>query len=316
MNGSTARTRLRGIVRAAGISFCVAGIVMVVSGCQSLGDIASGATGLGVLTGNISENQAQSINQSAQAVQKSFEDITPEQEYYIGRAVAATILDEYKEYDDPAAIAYINKLGQALAMASDLPVTWSGYHFMILDTDEVNALSAPSGFVFVTRGILRTAHTESQLAAILAHEIGHVEHHHGLQAIKKSRITSALTSAAITGASVAGSPALQKLTATFGDSIKDITSTLINNGYSREFEKQADQSAVEILERVGYDPHALIQDLKNMESVMKPGQGGFETTHPSPEERIKVVEQAIGNAPTQPGDPVRQSRFDAAMKGI
>lgn len=290
--------------------------VGLLSGCMSLGDLI-GSAAFGASGGDTSDtNKMQSIAQTAQVVQKSFEDITPEQEYYIGRAVAATILSEYKVYDDAAATDYINKLGQALAMASDLPVTYNGYHFLILDSDEINALSAPSGFVFVTRGILRTAHNEAELAGILAHEVGHVENHHGLQAIKKSRVTAALTSVAITGAEVAGSPALQKLTATFADSIKDITSALINNGYSREFEKQADEAAVDIMERVGYDPHALVQDLRNMESMLKPGGSGFSRTHPSPQERIKVVQDRMGNVPVQPVDPVRQARFDAAMKGI
>jgi len=294
----------------------IAAVLLALASCSSLGDLSQAGTTLGVLTGRIDSGQAASINQSAQAVQKSFEDITPEQEYYIGRAVAATILEQYKVYDDPKATQYVNELGQALAMASDLPVTYSGYHFLILDTDEINALSAPSGFIFITRGLLRTAKTESGLAGILAHEVGHVEHHHGLQAIKKSRVTSALTSVAITGAAVAGSPELRKLTQTFGDSIKDITSTLINNGYSRDFEKQADTSAVDIMERVGYDPWGLVDDLTSMEKVLKSGGPGFAKTHPSPEERIKVAEQEIGSVQRTPVNPIREARFQAAMKGI
>ena len=289
---------------------------LFLSSCQSLGDISQIGTAFGVATGQISSDQAKSINQSAQAVQKSWEDITPEQEYYIGRAVAAVVLSDYKVYDDPTATEYINLLGQSLAMASDLPVTFSGYHFLILDSNDINALSAPSGFIFITRGLLRTAKTESGVAAILAHEIGHVEHHDGLRAIKKSRLTTALTSVALTGVQLAGSPELAKLTSVFSDSINDITHTLIVNGYSRAYEAEADKAAVDIMKRVGYDPWALVDDLKRMETMLKPDGRGFAKTHPSPEERIKVVEKEIGTTPRTPVDPKREKRFEAALGNI
>jgi len=291
-------------------------LTLSTSSCQSLGDLSQIGTAFGVATGQISEDQAQSINQSAQAVQKSWEDITPEQEYYIGRTVAAVIFSKYKIYNDPKATEYINLVGQSLAMASDLPVTFSGYHFMILDSNDINALSAPSGFIFVTRGLLRTAKTEDGVAAILAHEIGHVEHHDGLRSIKKSRITTALTSVAMTSVQLAGSPELAKLTSVFSDSINDITQSLIVNGYSRAYETEADQAAVDIMKRVGYDPWALVDVLKVMENVMKPDEPGFARTHPSPEQRIKVVEKEIGDTPREPVDQKREKRFEAALGNI
>jgi predicted Zn-dependent protease len=88
-----------------------------------------------------------SIVKSYQAVSKSFEDITPQQEYYIGRTVGARILQKYKPYDNPAANRYVNTLGQTLAQASDLPETYGGYHFLIQDSDEINAFAAPGGFI-------------------------------------------------------------------------------------------------------------------------------------------------------------------------
>lgn len=303
-------------VPAAVLLLAAATSTLVLSSCQSLGAISQIGTAFGVATGRISESQARSINRSAQAVQKSWEDITPEQEYYIGRAVAAVILEKYRVYDNPKATEYVNLVGQSLAMASDLPVTFSGYHFLILDSNDINALSAPSGFIFVTRGLLRTAKTEDGLAAILAHEIGHVEHHDGLRAIKKSRVTTALTSVAMTSVQLAGSPGLAKLTSVFGDSINDITQTLVNNGYSRAFEAQADEAAVDIMKRVGYDPWALVDVLKVMETKLKPGGPGFARTHPSPENRIKVAEKEIGSTPRRSVDRKRERRFTAALGTI
>jgi len=80
-----------------------------------------------------------------------------------------------------------------LARASSRPETFGGWHFLLLDSDEVNAFAAPGGFVFVTRGLYATCATEEQLAAVLAHEISHVTLRHGLGAIKNERLTEAFT---------------------------------------------------------------------------------------------------------------------------
>ena len=256
-----------------------------------------------------------SIVKSYQAVSKSFEDITPQQEYYIGRTVGARILQKYKPYDNPAANRYVNTLGQTLAQASDLPETYGGYHFLIQDSDEINAFAAPGGFIFVTRGILRCCQHEDAVAAILAHEIGHVQSHHGLQAIKKSRVTDALTTLAVEGTKALGSEELASLTQTFEDSISDITSTLVVNGYSRAFEYQADSGAVNILYRTGYNPSGLVDMLNVMDQRLKPGGNDFVKTHPSPTKRISEIETFLTYSKVQSPVP-RQARFKRNLGSI
>jgi predicted Zn-dependent protease len=253
---------------------------------------------------------------SAPAVQKSFEDITPEQEYYIGRAVGATILAQYSPYAEPGPTEYLNLLGRTLAFASDQPETFGGYHFLILDSEEINAFAAPGGLIFISRGLLACADSEDTVAAILAHEISHVVEQHGLQAIKKSRVTSALTSVAIASAQTAGSDELAKLTTVFEDSIGDITATLVNSGYSRAFEKEADLMAVEILKRVGYDPNALVRMLEVMERRLEPGGLDFAKTHPEPEVRIAEIRKVLAAAPAPPVQAERQARYQAALGNL
>lgn len=253
---------------------------------------------------------------SAPAVQKSFEDITPEQEYYIGRAVGATILAQYSPYTEPGPTEYLNLLGRTLAFASDRPETFGGYHFLVLDSQEINAFAAPGGLIFVSRGLLACADSEDRVAAILAHEIAHVVEQHGLQAIKKSRVTSALTSVAIASAQTAGSGELAKLTTVFEDSIGDITATLVNSGYSRAFEKEADLMAVEILKRVGYDPNALVRMLEVMETRLEPGGRDFAKTHPEPEVRIAEIRKVLAEAPAPPVQTERQARYQAALGNL
>ena len=290
---------------------------LLAAGCESLGEISQIGTALGVATGTISQSQAAAINQSAQAVQKSFEDITPEQEYYIGRAVAASLLSTRTPYAEQNANDYLNLLGRSLALYSDRPETFGGYHFLLLDTDEINAFAAPGGLVLVSRGLLRCATSEDTVAAILAHEIGHVAKEHGLQAIKTSRITTALTSVAITAAETVGTEEVAKLTSVFKDSINDITSTLVNSGYSRTLEFEADRQALVILQRVGYDPRALEDMLKVMETKLKPGGLDFAKTHPDPRDRIAEIEKSLAGTPAVAAAPAaakaRQARYQAAL---
>ena len=256
------------------------------------------------------------VDPSLVSLIKSFEDFTPEQEYYVGRTVGAMVLNQYPPYDNEQANAYLNLLGQALALASDTPEIFGGYHFLVLDSDDINALAAPGGFIFLTRGMLRCAEHEDAVAAILAHEIGHVQAKHGLQAIKKSRVTGALTNVAITGVKTYGDEDLAELTTIFEDSIFDITTTLIEKGYSRAFEKEADLIALTILQRLGYDPNGMIDMLTVMNGRLQPGGLDFVKTHPDPEDRIAYIQEIIGPYAPVTAHNVRQQRFSAALGGI
>ncbi|MBW2062099.1 MAG: M48 family metalloprotease [Deltaproteobacteria bacterium] len=273
-------------------------------------------TTLGVKAGAIDETKAEAIHKSVQEAARSFRDFTPEQEYYIGRAVGATILKRYRPYENQEATLYLNVLGQTLARFSELPETFNGYHFLILDSDDINALSAPGGLIFISRGMLRCCEHEDALAAVLAHEIGHIQYKHGLQAIKTSRVTTALTTLAIKGAKGLGSAKLARLTETFEDSIHDITSTLISRGYSRAFEVSADHAAVAILDRVGYNPRGLVDMLEVMKKKLKPGGLDFARTHPSPSWRIAGLQDFISAHPEVKRPKARQDRFLKALGSV
>ncbi len=285
----------------------------VISGCQGMEEATTIGASLGQATGVFNDQQAESIIKSGKAVARGFQDITPEQEYYIGRAVGASILSQYPPFENRAANLYVNTLGQALAQVSDLPETFNGYHFLILDSKEINAFAAPGGLIFVTRGMLRCCRNEDATAAVLAHEIGHVEHRHGLQAIKKSRVTAALSTLAIEGTKNLGGQELADLTRTFENSITDITAMLVNSGYSLVFEKQADNSAVTILQRIGYDPNGLVDMLGQMHTRLAPGSPGFGRTHPTPKVRIANLQARIGLFKPVPARPARQARFERLL---
>lgn len=285
------------------------GAIWWLAGCASVAKIA---TDTAQATGHINQDQAESLHRGIDAVDATFKDITPEQEYYIGRAVAARMFTSYQPLDQDVTNRYLNELGQTLAMASDRPETFGGYHFMLIESDEINAFAAPGGLILISTGMLDLCQTEDELAAVLAHEICHVVGKHGLRAIKNSRLTSALTILATESARNFGSSELKQLVADFEGSIDDITSTLMVNGYSRGLEEEADQMAIIILERVGYDPKALPSMLKEMQKGWKAGGPGFARTHPAPTDRIDALSPALVGLPDQVEPQVRHQRFAAA----
>lgn len=289
---------------------------LALAGCKTLDMVTKVTTSVGVATGTISSSEAQSINRTASAAGKAFEQITPEQEYYIGRSVAASLLGQYKAAELKAANAYLNLLGQTLATQSDKPETFGGYHFAIMDSDEINAFAAPGGLILVSRGLLRCCQSEDAVAAVLAHEIGHVQAEHGLRAIKKSRLTSAFTILAAEGAKNLGSEQLAQLTTAFEGTITDITGTLINSGYSRTLESEADAAAITIMQRTGYNPTALKQMLEQMHARMPADDKGFGKTHPDPQDRIKDIALLLEGVGAVEKQAARQKRFEKAMKGV
>jgi len=268
------------------------------------------------LPGGVKLNTAKmkEFGQKKELSHGDFRDITPEQEYYIGRSVSAVILNKYEISTNQRIHQYINTIGNALAQASDRPETFSGYRFLVLDSDEINAMAAPGGFIFVTRDLLACCKTEDAIAAVLAHEISHVQHKHALQAIHKSRQTKLASALVIPGTSTYSKGTLSDLTHTFDKSISDIMATLTDSGYSHKQEDQADRDAVTILQRIGYNPNCFIDALQLMQPRTHSGDKGFPKTHPNPSERIRLIKEIIGGY-TKPKIPAaRKFRF-MAMTG-
>jgi predicted Zn-dependent protease len=288
-------------------------VLVLFSGCSDVSEMGSK---IASQAGIISSDQADSITRSSTALEKSQQELTPEQEHYIGRAVAAKIFQTYSPLDMPQANAYLNLLGQSLAIYSDRPETFGGYHFLLLDSDEVNAFAAPGGLILVTRGMLRCCENEDELAAVLAHEICHVAMKHGLRSIKQGRLTEAFTIIAAESAKQLGSEELASLTREFEASVGDVVMTLTTSGYSRTQERDADAAAVQLLRRAGYPEAAMITMLRRMNERLSDAGGlGFAKTHPSAKSRENSLRSTVSNTEFIP-DTVRQERFSAIMRPI
>ena len=217
--------------------------------------------------------------------EKQYIALTTRQEIELGERALPEMLQEYGGlYPDQEVQNYIDKVGLKLirnSSAKDTP--WQFAFHLLNDPKTVNAFALPGGQIFVTSGLYKLLPAESQLAAVMAHEIAHVVARHSAEHIAKARLAQGLTDAVIVASG----------DATAGQ-ISAVVGQLVTMKFSREDEVQADRLGVNFMADAGYDPKGMIQ---LMEILQKTQSGNrlpeFFSTHPNPENRIEKIQQAI-----------------------
>lgn len=201
--------------------------------------------------------------------------ITNEEETQIGEAVSARIRTRYGVVQDEAVHRYVGLVGAVVAQRSGRAGV--SYHFIVLDTDGVNAFAAPGGFVHVTRGALALVHDEAELAGILAHEIVHVAERHTITAIQKGKMIQA------------GADESLSARGPLFDRMVEKTSELVLAGFGRAEELEADEKGLPMANAVGYSPGALGGFLTRLAERNKEsgGKQGLFASHPEIQERIQ-----------------------------
>jgi len=289
-------------------------ITSVFFSCSSMAIVADVGARIAGAAGVIDKNTAEAISTSAKAIGSAAEEINPEQEYYIGRAVAANILGTYKLYTGKQALTYyLNSICAAITINSPRPDIYNGYHVAILDSNEINAFATSGGHIYVTLGLINVAGSEDALAGVIAHEVAHIQLKHSIKAIKNSRITQALL---ITGTAAAGAATgmdVKQLTDVMSESVGEIVQTLVNNGYSQTQEFEADNTALSLMAGAGYNPSGLIEMLRSLNSVQT-SASGFGKTHPSPAQRIANAEKSMTKYKVTNTSASRNARFSVATK--
>jgi len=273
--------------------------------------LLSGALGLvwgcaGMDVSSVASIAAKTTYKAAQASRP----INDSEEYYIGRAVAARVLGSNRLCTDQELTLYVNEVGQAVARKSSRPNTYRGYHFAVLDTSEPNAFACPGGIIFVTRGLIQMCGNEDELAAVLAHEVGHVANKDGINSISQARWTEVLTTLGTETAKQYAGAGGQLITL-FEGSIDDVFKTIVVNGYSRSAEDAADAHAVATLRKAGYDPGALASLLTKMMAKEKGGATGIFKTHPPTGDRLAKVKTASPGGTPDKMEEVRAKRFQS-----
>ena len=240
-------------------------------------------------------------------------EMTPEDEYYLGRAVAAEIIKEYKPFIASRKLTdYLNRICMAITINSSRPTLFSGYYVEILDTDEICAFASSGGHIFVSRGLIKSAASEDVLAAVIAHEVAHIQKRHITAILSSERTIQELSSVSDRATSIASRNLTEKeRTVLFQESLSVYVNTLFRDGYSREQEFEADKMAQELLFDAGYDPAALKEILEVLEKNTQPGN--MSKTHPTPAMRMARLE-SYKFATGRETRSVRRSRFNEAVK--
>lgn len=214
--------------------------------------------------------------------------LTTDQEIALGLQSVPELIQEFGGlYNDQRVQNAIDAIGRSLVQnsaARDTP--WKFEFYVLDDPNTINAFALPGGPVFITTALLNRLETEDQIAGVLGHEIVHVLARHSAQQIAKSDLTNGLIGAV----GVASGDASASQTAA-------MIGQLINMSYGRADEIQSDTLGVCLMINAGYDPNAMI-DVMNILAEAGGGrsQSEFFSTHPSPDNRIARIEEAIANA--------------------
>ncbi|MDR2210710.1 MAG: M48 family metalloprotease [Spirochaetaceae bacterium] len=284
-----------------------------------LGNVAGGAAAevtraLGYdeeIASKVQQSTSAGVSTASEAI-KAADSLTAENEYYLGRAVAANIAGTYTVYTgNPALQTYLNKICSTIVINSPRPDIYKGYHVAILNTQEINAFATPGGHIFITRGLIACAPSEDALAAVIAHEVAHIQLRHALTSIRNARYVNAAVSGVLAGLSEAA-PNTKELASIMGDSVNEIITTLVVNGFSKPQELEADATALSLLASAGYQPSSILDMLESLKQKQQDSQG-FSKTHPSPAERITNVNRALNKYSVSDTRSYRAARYTAAV---
>jgi predicted Zn-dependent protease len=212
--------------------------------------------------------------------------------------------------DDALVDQYINDLGFRLVAASDRPK--DHFQFFIVNDSQINAFAAPGGYIGVNAGLIDITTSESELAGVIAHEIGHITQNHLYRAFEDSKKNAPLMALVLLGAIAAGA----------GGGAGDAAPAVLMGGqglimqrqinFTRKDEIEADRTGIQTLANAGYDPEAMAEFFGRMQDTLRVGEDeeaapSLLLTHPVTLERIsdakgraRAIEQRNAGKPRLP----------------
>lgn len=197
----------------------------------------------------------------------------------MGDSVAKEIEKEFPLVKNPVEVSRVESVGYALARHSDRKDI--SYKFKVIAKDDINAFSIPGGYVYVFSGMIKFIRTDSELAAVIAHEIAHIEYRHALKQVAAAQKMTVY------------SLAIALLTrTTAGVLLPNLIQTAILNKYSREYEEEADLRSIELLIKAGYNPVAaltVIERLYTLSLTKPPRDYGIMMSHPELKDRAMYI---------------------------
>jgi len=211
--------------------------------------------------------------------------ISEQEEIALGKKTDVEIRSQYGFYFDSSLNDYIKQVGTRLVPHTHRPQLV--YNFAILDSPVVNAFAVPGGYIYVTRGIVAMMNSESELATVLGHELGHVNARHSVRKLSKLLLVQVGLAAG-----TAISDTFAKISGVAGIGIQ-----LLFLKYSRDDEREADQLGVDYARKGSYNPGQMVAFFSSLQRFGdlsgKHSLPGFLSTHPLTSERIQNVKKML-----------------------
>lgn len=226
-------------------------------------------------------------------------DLSPALERSLGEAIMSQGRRDPTYVDDPELSQYLTTMGRKLAAFS--PGAVPDVEMFGVRDPEINAFAMPGGFIGVNTGLIVSSGSESELAAVLAHEIGHVVQRHIARGMTQQNQNSMVMLASLAGALLAalagGGGNLAMGVAAFGQA------AAINRqlGFSRDAEREADRAGFTMLTKAGYDAQGMAQMFSRLMNASRlnegAGGGSWASTHPLSIERMSDVQNRVRSLP-------------------
>lgn len=201
-------------------------------------------------------------------------EVSYEQEEELGDLFKDLIWDEFPTVKDNAADSALKQITDRLIKALD--TTHYRYEFTIIKEEQINAFTIPGGNIYVFSELMRVAETPEEVAAVLAHEIGHAENRHVV-----TKLMQELSITAIVSILSGGDPSM----------LTEVLKDIIGNSFSRSQEEEADKFALELLEKAGISPKSLARFFERLNEKDLDYDENLEIlmTHPHNDKRIEQV---------------------------
>jgi predicted Zn-dependent protease len=231
-------------------------------------------------------------------------------EIAIGKQAQAQVTRQTPRVGDAAVQRYLARIGRQLA--SHAKGARYPYSFSVADYREINAFALPGGPVWVNRGAIEAAASESQLAAVLAHEIAHISQRHAAQQLSNAMVTNlglSFLGALLGNSGGAGAASIAARYVAGGAFLK----------FSRDDEREADRVGAAMMARAGWDPRGMIELMQTIREHERRDPGSVEaffSNHPSPADRIALLGQVVPKRRTGTRDSREFQSIRARLKDL
>ncbi len=218
-------------------------------------------------------------------------------EIKFGRGLFNKLKEQGYVIDDPLLSRYLQDIGESLL--SSLDERYRDYHFYIIKENSINAFAAPGGYIGVNLGLIEISNSEDELAAVMAHEIAHVELMHSMQMIEKGNSANVASLISIIAAIlISGNGNPDAASALLYTGMAGSIQSMIN--FTRENEYEADRVGVEVLKNSEYNPQAMAVFMRKLQSMEQGGELAsieYLRTHPINSNRIAEIMSRISELP-------------------